>query len=48
MSESKPAKAVAAVDPFGLNSPAKAAQVKKSRIERRKAIRSQNARSKVK
>ncbi|MEO8005992.1 MAG: hypothetical protein ABI771_13845 [Betaproteobacteria bacterium] len=48
MSESKPAKAVAAIDPFGLNSPAKAALVKKNRDIRRKAIRSQNARSRVK
>ncbi|MEO8158073.1 MAG: hypothetical protein ABI648_09780 [Betaproteobacteria bacterium] len=47
MSEAKPAKA-AAVELFGLNSPAKAAQVKKNRDERRKVIRSQNARSRVK
>ena len=48
MSEAKPVKAVPAVDAFGLNSPAKAAQNKKNRDERRKAIRSQNARSRVK
>jgi hypothetical protein len=48
MSEAKPAKAIVAIDPFGINSPAKAAQVKKNRDGRRKAIRSQNARSKVK
>ena len=48
MSEAKPVKAVVAIDPFGINSPAKAAQVKKNRDGRRKSIRSQNARSKVK
>jgi hypothetical protein len=48
MSEAKPVKAAPAIDPFGLNSPAKAAQVKKNRDGRRKSIRSQNARSKVK
>lgn len=47
MSEAKPAKA-GTDENFGLNSPAKAAQVKKNRDDRRKAIRSQNARSRVK
>jgi hypothetical protein len=48
MSEEKPVKAVPVVDTFGLNSPAKAAQNKKNRDDRRKAIRGQNARSRVK
>jgi hypothetical protein len=48
MSEAKPIKAIPAVDSFGLNTPAKAAQNKKNRDERRKLIRSQNARSRVK
>jgi len=48
MSEAKPIKAAPAVDSFGLNSPAKTAQNKKNRDERRKAIRSQNVRSKMK
>jgi hypothetical protein len=48
MSEAKPVKAAPAVDTFGLNSPAKAALNKKNRDERRKAIRSQNVRSKMK
>jgi hypothetical protein len=48
MSDAKPIKAAPAIDPFGVNSPAKAAQVKKNRDGRRKSIRSQNARSKVK
>jgi hypothetical protein len=48
MSEAKPIKAVPAVELFGLNSPAKTAQNKKTRDERRKAIRSQNARSRIK
>jgi hypothetical protein len=48
MSEAKPVKTVPTVDLFGLNTPAKAALNKKNRDERRKSIRSQNARSKVK
>ncbi len=48
MSEAKPAKATPAVELFGLNTPAKTVQNKKNRDERRKAIRSQNARSRVK
>jgi hypothetical protein len=48
MSEAKPAKTNSTVELFGLNSPAKTAQNKKNRDERRKAIRSQNARSRVK
>jgi hypothetical protein len=47
MSESKPVK-TPTVETFGLNSPAKAALNKKNRDERRKAIRGQNARSRVK
>ena len=49
MSEAKTAKpAPAANTQFALNSPAKSAMNKKNRDERRKSIRSQNARSKVK
>ena len=48
MSEAKPVKAAPAVETFGLNSPAKTALNKKNRDDRRKAIRSQNARSRVK
>jgi len=48
MSEGKSAKAVPAVASFALNTPAKAALNKKNRDERRKAIRAQNARSRVK
>ena len=48
MSEAKPAKAAPAVELFGLNTPAKAALNKKNRDERRKAMQSQNARSRVK
>jgi hypothetical protein len=48
MSEAKPVKAVPAVDSFGLNSPAKAATNKKNRDARRKAIRMQNATSRMK
>ena len=48
MSEAKPVKAVPTVDLFGFNTPAQSAQNKKNRAERRKSIRSQNARSKVK
>jgi len=48
MSEAKPVKAVPAVGTFALNTPAKAALNKKNRDERRKAIRAQNARSRVK
>jgi hypothetical protein len=47
MSDAKPIKAAPAIDPFGLNSPAKAAQVKKSRDGRRKSIRSQNAAGRI-
>ena len=46
MSEVKPAQAAASL--FGLNTPAKVALNKKNRDARRKVIRSQNARSKVK
>ena len=48
MSEAKAVKAVPAIDNFALNSPAKVVQNKKNRDGRRKAIRGQNARSKVK
>ena len=48
MSEAKPVKAIPAIDQFGINTPAKAALNKKNRDDRRKAIRSQNARSGVK
>ncbi|MEO8165586.1 MAG: hypothetical protein ABI619_09335 [Betaproteobacteria bacterium] len=47
MSEAKP-KPIPTVDTFGLNSPAKAALNKKNRDERRKVIRAQNTRSKMK
>ena len=48
MSEAKPVKTVPAVDLFGLNTPAKAALNKKNRDLRRKAIRLQNATSRMK
>jgi len=48
MSEAKPVKAVPTTDLFGVNTPAKSALNKKNRDERRKSIRSQNARSKMK
>ena len=48
MSEAKSAKSAPAANLFGVNSPARAALSKKNRDERRKKIRSQNARSKVK
>ena len=47
MSEAKPVKAPS-VELFGLDTPAKAALKKKNRDERRKLIRGQNARSRVK
>jgi hypothetical protein len=47
MSEAKPVKAPT-VETFGLNTPAKAALNKKNRDERRKVIRGQNARSRIK
>ena len=47
MSEEKPVK-TPAVPIFGLNTPAKAAVNKKNRDQRRKLIRGQNARSRVK
>lgn len=48
MSAAKPVKAPPAIDPFGLTSPAQAELNKKKRDERRKLIRSQNIRSKMK
>ncbi len=48
MSEAKPVKAPPTIDPFGLTSPAQAVLNKKKRDERRKQIRSQNIRSKMK
>jgi hypothetical protein len=48
MSEAKPVKAVPTIDLFGFNTVAKSALNKKNRDERRKSIRSQNARSKMK
>jgi hypothetical protein len=48
MSEAKPSKAAPTASLFGVNTPARAALNKKNRDERRKMIRSQNARSKVK
>jgi hypothetical protein len=48
MSEAKSAKAAPAIDTFGLNSPAKAALIKKNRDQRRKSIRAQNVRSRLK
>ena len=48
MSEAKPVKAAPAIDPFGLTPAAQAQVNKKKRDERRKLIRSQNIRSKMK
>jgi len=48
MRDTKPAKEAPSSHAFALNSPEKAAQSKKQRHQRRKAIRLQNVRSKVK
>jgi len=48
MRDTKPAKETPTPQSFAINSPEKLAQNKKQRHQRRKAIRLQNSRSKVK
>lgn len=48
MTELKLVKTDAVVEMFGLRTPVQAARIKKDRDERRKAIKNQNARSKMK